>query len=133
MYFCAIMICRKKHISHLPFFILCLASAISFAQNAKTYVDAPEKLGDLLQRKIDIDKKTSEEKQYTIQVHYGDFESTTAVLEQFGTLFPDLSSKLVFETPNYKIRAGRFATEGDAMKILVKVKRKFPSAFVLKP
>lgn len=133
LYFCVVMINRKKYFTRLTFFILCFASAFAFAQNAKTYIDAPEKLDELLQIKVGIDKKTSEEKQYTIQVHYGDFESTTTVLEEFGTLFPDLPSKLIFETPNYKVRAGQFATEREALKILVKVKRRFSSAFVLKP
>lgn len=100
---------------------------------SKTILQAPDKLNRLLETKITLDKKASEEKRYSIQVYYGNFASTTAVLEEFKALFPTLKTQLVFETPNYKIRAGSYATERDALEALEPVKRKFPAAFVLKP
>jgi hypothetical protein len=42
-------------------------------------------------------------------------------------------AQLIHETPNYKIRAGNFATEREALAELEKVKQRFRSAFVLKP
>lgn len=124
--------------NNTPFNLLisCLVSlhfSYLHAQEAKTVLQAPDKLNRLLETKITLDKKASEEKRYSIQVYYGNFASTTAVLEEFKALFPTLETKLVFETPNYKIRAGSYATERDALEALEPVKRKFPAAFVLKP
>lgn len=103
------------------------------AQEAKTVLQAPDKLNRLLETKITLDKKASEEKLYSIQVFYGNFASTTTILEEFKEMFPTLETQLVFETPNYKIRVGSYATEREAMEALGTVKRKFPAAFVLKP
>lgn len=133
MYFCANMICRKTHLNHLFVNAFCFFSVLTFAQEAKTQLDAPEKLTTLLEQKILLDAEASKKRLFTIQVHYGNFESTTAVLEEFKTLYPNLPARLVFETPNYKIRAGNFATEREALEVLTRIKRRFKAAFVLKP
>jgi hypothetical protein len=54
-------------------------------------------------------------------------------MERFKALFPDMTAHLIFETPNYKIRTGNYTTEREASAELEKVKRRFRSAFVLKP
>ena len=127
------MICRKTHFNHLFVNAFCFFSIITFAQEANTLLNAPEKLTNLLELKILLDAEASKKRLFTIQVHYGNFESTTTVLEEFKTLYPDLPARLVFETPNYKIRAGRFATEREALGVLTRIKRRFKAAFVLKP
>ncbi|MGB0443267.1 MAG: SPOR domain-containing protein [Flavobacteriaceae bacterium] len=127
------MICRKTHFNHLFVNAFCFFSIITFAQEANTLLNAPEKLTNLLELKILLDAEASKKRLFTIQVHYGNFESTTTVLEEFKTLYPDLPARLVFETPNYKIRAGRFATEREALEVLTRIKRRFKAAFVLKP
>ena len=38
-----------------------------------------------------------------------------------------------FETPNYKIWIGKFKTRMEAERALVKIKRKFETAFIFKP
>lgn len=133
MYFCVIMNSFNILFNQLALFLMSSLGAMAFAQNAKTSITAPEKLDELLQIKVELDRKASEEKQYTIQVHYGDFETTTAMMQKFDSIFPTLPSKIIFETPNYKIRAGSFITEREAMAVLTMIKRRFPSAFVLKP
>jgi hypothetical protein len=45
----------------------------------------------------------------------------------------EMASKLVYETPNYKIWVGNFRTRLEADRALVKVKSKFPTAFIFKP
>ena len=102
-------------------------------QQAQTQLSAPKKLDSLLQKKIALDRLNAAKRQYTIQVFYGSFEATTAELERFKALFPDMTAQLIFETPNYKIRTGNYTTEREASAELEKVKRRFRSAFVLKP
>lgn len=133
LYFCMQMISFKTFYNLL---IVCFVSSCLcqvFAQEAKTIVHGPEKLNSLLETKIALDKETAEQKLYSIQVYYGVFATTTAVLEEFKLLFPSIETQLIFETPNYKIRAGSFTTEREALEALIPVKRKFPAAFVLKP
>ena len=102
-------------------------------QQAQTQLRAPQKLDSSLQKKIALDLLNTAKKQFTIQVFYGNFEETTAELARFKTLFPNMIAQLIHETPNYKIRAGNFATEREALAELEKVKQRFRSAFVLKP
>jgi hypothetical protein len=102
-------------------------------QQAQTQLSAPKKLDSLLQKKITLDRLNATKRQYTIQVFYGSFEATTAELERFKNLFPKMTAQLIFETPNYKIRTGNYTTEREASVELEKVKRRFRSAFVLKP
>ncbi len=116
-------------------YIFCVLINCTFlmGQQAQTQLRAPQKLDSLLQKKIALDRLNAAKKQFTIQVFYGDFEATMAELARFETLFPDKIAQLIFETPNYKIRVGNFTTEREALAELAKVKRRFRSAFVLKP
>ena len=114
------------------FFVLINCSFL-MGQQAQTQLSAPKKLDSLLEKKIALDRLNAAKKQYTIQVFYGSFEATTAELERFKALFPDMTARLIFETPNYKIRTGNYVTEREASAELEKVKRRFRSAFVLKP
>lgn len=116
-------------------FIFCVLINCSYlmGQQAQTQLSAPKKLDSLLQNKIALDRLNAAKRQYTIQVFYGSFEATTAELERFKALFPDMTAQLIFETPNYKIRTGNYTTEREASAELEKVKRRFRSAFVLKP
>ena len=40
---------------------------------------------------------------------------------------------MTFETPNYKVRIGKFRTRLEAEKALSKVKNVYPAAFVIAP
>ena len=115
--------------------IFCFLINISFlmGQHAQTQLSAPKKLDSLLKKKIALDRLNTAKRQYTIQVFYGSFEATTSEMERFKALFPDMTARLIFETPNYKIRTGNYTTEREASAELEKVKRRFRSAFVLKP
>ena len=124
---------NKTPFNLLTLCLLGICCANLYGQEAKTILNAPEKLTRLLETKINLDHKASKRRQFTIQVHYGNYESTTAVLAQFEEQFPLTGARIIFETPNYKIRAGSFATEREALEVLEVIKRKFPSAFVLKP
>lgn len=53
------MICRKTHFNHLFVNAFCFFSVLTFAQEAKTQLDAPEKLTTLLEQKILLDAEAS--------------------------------------------------------------------------
>lgn len=133
LYFCKPMKQIKFYRINALFFSVLFCCSVAFGQTAKTQIDAPEELTKLLNRKIELDRIASTKKLFTIQVYYGDFESSLLQLERFETIFPELSAKTIFETPNYKIRVGNFATEREALAMLEKIQRKFKAAFVLRP
>jgi len=93
----------------------------------------PENLENVMARKIDLDKTRSEQEQYTVQIFSGDFEQAEIQLARFKEFFPEIEAKLTFETPNYKIRVGRYATRLEGLTALAAIKKKFYQAFLLMP
>ncbi len=122
---------RHKLVLLVVFAVIC--SQTTIGQTAENQLNVPEKLTQLLHKKIELDRENATKKLFTIQVFYGAYAPTLEVLERFKEDFPEIEAQLVFETPNYKIRVGQFATEREAQEILVRVKRQFTAAFVLKP
>jgi hypothetical protein len=64
-------------------------------------------------------------------LYYGTLETATETLESAIEIYPHIPVELSFETPNYKVQAGRFKDKLIGLKTLDTVKRNFPSAFLL--
>ncbi len=47
--------------------------------------------------------------------------------------FPDWYSKIEFESPNYRVRLGKFKTKLEAERKYLEVRKKYPDAMLLKP
>ena len=90
-----------------------------------------------IERLLDIKKEmnTSEDvtDRYKIQIYSGSRSSAENHQSKFRGSYSQWSSKLVYETPNYKIWVGNFRSRLEADRALIKIKRKFPSAFRFKP
>ena len=90
-----------------------------------------------LQRIIDFKKKVNENAftsgQFTIQLFYGNINQANKIVGEFNAAFPKQRAELFFETPNYKVRVGKYTSRLEATKKLKVIKRKFPAAFLLVP
>jgi len=113
--------------------IMILFASAVHAQDNNLVVKTPQNLDDVLERKLSLDKKRLANNQYTIQIFSGDYEMAKVYLDSFSNAFPSRYAKLSFETPNYKIRVGKFATRLEGIQTLDTVRVKFPEAFLLKP
>tara|TARA_B110000263_G_C15259743_1_gene488269 strand:- start:499 stop:888 length:390 start_codon:yes stop_codon:yes gene_type:complete len=95
------------------------------------------KKDSLISKVVELNKKINleiyEKDYYVIQLYYGDYEIAQNVLKEFSTNFPDWQTFLIFETPNYKVRVGKFKKILKAQSELDKVKKIYPSAFILMP
>ena len=71
--------------------------------------------------------------QLNFQIFSGNFNDSQELMnkieedEDFAEFF------FSFETPYYKIRVGKFVSKIKAIKELKKIKKKYPSAFILQP
>ena len=54
-------------------------------------------------------------------------------LEEFKTVFPDIETTILYDTPNYKIWVGGYRTRLEVDNALVAIKKEFPAAFKTKP
>jgi hypothetical protein len=106
-------------------------SSLSFSQTAKLNVKQDPRLDSLLNKRIALDRERYANEYYTLQLYYGNLETATETLENAKEAYPNIPVELSFETPNYKVQAGRFKDKILGLKTLDTVKRDFPSAFLL--
>jgi len=50
---------------------------------------------------------------------------------EFDLLFPGVSSYIIFDSPEFKLRVGNFRTRLDAQRFLEKMSGKYPAAFIV--
>lgn len=50
---------------------------------------------------------------------------------KFSARFPGIATFITYASPNFKLRAGEFASKDEAFKFLMQIKTMFPSSFVI--
>ena len=105
-------------------------SAFATAQYAKVSINVDKKISRLMVIKKEIHKSQSNIK---IQIYSGSRRNAEAKLMQFNLDFPEISTVMVYETPNYKIWSGDFRTQLEADRALIKVRKTYKEAFSFRP
>ena len=105
-------------------------SAFVMAQDGKVSVNVDENVSRLMAIKKEIHKAQSSIK---IQIYSGSRRNAEAKLMQFNLDFPEISTVMVYETPNYKIWSGDFRTQLEADRALIKVRKIYKEAFSFRP
>ncbi len=113
--------------------VIFLISISSFSQNGKIQLNQDPKLTELMKLKKEVNQEDFTSGQYTIQVYNGTYEKGTELMKMLivENEFKDIIFS--FETPYYKVRIGKYVSKIKAVKELKNIKKKFPSAFILKP
>ena len=102
-----------------------------FSQEVNLTIKQDAKIDSLMQEKIKFDRERYKKTYYTLQLYYGNLTLAKEVLEKSKKKFPHIQVELSFETPNYKVQAGRFKEKLRGLKTLDTLKKTFPSAFLL--
>ena len=123
----------SKH-NVLYFFILssffCLSSR---AQDGKTNVSVDPKIVQLLKEKRKLNTGLFLNEGYKIQIFYGNSEESKKKLQEFKKEFKDLDGTIIFNSPNYKVWIGNFKTRIEVERAMVDIKKKYPTALIIKP
>lgn len=106
---------------------------LGFSQSGNVTLNANPDISSLLQLKKEINKNENTSDRYKIQIYSGNRDSAESAIESFKNSFSDTTSRLVYETPNYKVWTGNYRSRLEADRALIKIKDKFPSAFIFKP
>ena len=109
-----------------------LSSTIS-AQEKTSKIETSPAVKTLIKRKIEINKSVFKNQYYAIQLYYGNNTAANRILNEFKLNFPQWEAELSFETPNYKVRVGRFKDLNIASQKLEEIRKVYPSAFLLEP
>ena len=118
----------------LFFFLFSMAMVFkTSAQNDSIIINQDSKLLKVLELKKIVNQEAFTSGQYTVQIFSGNFKDYKGLLnlineeKEFEKVF------FSFETPYYKIRVGKYVSKIKAIKELKKIKKKYPSAFILQP
>lgn len=106
---------------------------IGVAQTGKVNIQQDASIPTLLEMKSEMTKDGKLGERYKIQLYYGDNNAASEVIKKFRSLYSEYPSKIIYETPNYKVWIGNFRNRLEADRALLKVKTNFPSAFIPKP
>ena len=123
----------SKH-NLLYFFILSsLFCFKSNAQDGKTNISVDPKIDQLLKEKRKLNSGLFLNEAYKIQIFYGNSEESKKKLQEFKREFKDLDGTIIFNSPNYKVWIGNFKTRIEVERAMVDIKKKYPTALIIKP
>ena len=111
-------------------FFCIIIGQLSHAQEGTIHIEQDEKIEQLL-KLYKTALKTSE--YYRIQVGFGSYNQAESIKADVEEDFPDLPSKIDFDSPTYRVRVGKFKTKMEAERKFNEVREKYPNAMLLKP
>jgi hypothetical protein len=118
----------------LFFFLFSVAMIFkTSAQNDSIIINQDSKLSKLLELKKIVNQEAFTSGQYTVQIFSGNFKDYQELLNSINEEKEFEEVFFSFETPYYKIRVGKYVSKIKAIKELKKIKKKYPSAFILQP
>ena len=118
----------------LTIFIFCLfTGAQIFAQQTKgtVRIESSAKIDEMLAQKKQYNKNLKTYKGFRIQLFYGSEKGSYDIKDEFKVLFPEVPTKIVFSSPEWKVQVGNYITRLEADRSLVDIKKEFPSAIIL--
>ena len=123
----------KKH-NLLYFFILSSLFCINTrGQDGRTSFSVDPKIDQLLKEKRKINNGLVLNEGYKIQIFYGSSEESKNKLQEFKKEFKDLDGTITFNSPKYKVWIGNFKTRIEVERIMIDIRKKYPTALIIKP
>lgn len=113
--------------------LILFISGKSIAQSATLTVNQDPKITQLLDLKKVLEKENKLSDGFTIQLYYGELDKANQMLRKYKGSYSNWPASIEYETPNYKVWAGNFATRIEAERALIEIQKSFSGAFILKP
>jgi len=110
--------------------LLFFCSVTGFAQNTAT-INQSEQLRTIVQVKTTLDKSNKTSK-YKIQLANGSKGFIDKTLSKFYVEFPNTPAHKVYESPEYKVRVGNYRSKLEAERALIRIRKEFPNAIIVK-
>ena len=126
----------KKAFKLIPFLVTasCLFLLNSQSIFAQSSIQADPLIQELVVLKAKMVENNTLNERYKIQLFYGsNLTEANQVKDKFEKNYNEWPSKIVFETPNYKVWIGDFRTRLEAERAFIQLKKDFKSAIIFKP
>lgn len=119
-------------------FFICLLTCIYFSANSSF---AQEKLNrtelntikKLIKEKHDLESNNELKSTYKLQIFSGSLEEAREIREQFESLELEINSKIIYQTPNYKVWIGNYRNRIQADRAFEKIKSEYPNTLIIRP
>lgn len=109
---------------------LVLFTVLGSAQEGTVNIQQDPRISELL----DVYKRVnSEVNYYTIQIGFGTYEKAEKLKSDVAIDFPELYSKIIFDSPTYRVQLGRFNTKLEVEREYLEVRKKYPESLILSP
>ena len=125
-----------RTIKRITLFFLLLGGGIVsqvFGQDTLVQINQDSKIEQLVVIKKELNSERYNTQYFAIQLYYGNYTAAQNIAQAFSEKFEEIETSLVFETPNYKVRVGRFKDINKANMLLEEIKKIYPGAFLLEP
>ena len=125
-----------RTIKRITLFFLLLSGGIAsqvFGQDTLVQINQDSKIEQLVVIKKELNSERYNSQYFAIQLYYGNYTAAQNISQAFSEKFEEIETSLVFETPNYKVRVGRFKDINKANMLLEEIKKIYPGAFLLEP
>ncbi len=94
------------------------------------------RITDLLVRHFQINQRRPEFEGFRLEIFFNSDskarEHAVKVRNEFNLIFPTITSYLLFQTPNFKVRVGDFRNRSEALKTKAYIASNYPNAFIVK-
>ncbi len=122
---------KKRSLNLFLFIFLFFNFNTIKAQN--TNVNQDPKFEQLLNEKRKVNSSITINNRYKIQIFNGTSDASKKTLIQFKKENKNYDATIIFSTPLYKVWVGNFKTRIEAERNLNLLKKKYPSAILIKP
>ena len=90
-------------------------------------------MAELVKKHTAINEKKQSMPGYRIQVYSGQERNKATEINNSITIeLGDISSYLIYQQPNFKVRVGDFKTRLEAFRVLIQIKSVYTTAFIVR-
>lgn len=115
----------------LSFLLLYQLNASSQTKEGTVRIESSAHIDEMVAQKKDYNKTVETFQGYKIQIYYGSEKECYEIKDEFSSLFPDISTSIIFSTPQWKLQVGNYRTRLEADHEMVTIKKEYPAAIVL--
>ena len=107
--------------------------SISFSQQSEGVVtiETDAKIDEIIAKKKEFDKELKTVNGFKIQLFYGNEKNSHKIKDEFKALYPDITTKIIFSSPQWKVQVGNYRTRLEADRQLIEIKKAYSGAIVI--
>lgn len=119
-----------KNIFILGFFIIFSTKSVWAQKLSTTELNRIDKL---IEVKHDLESNNELKTTYKLQIFSGSSVEAEEIQNKFESLELNLTSKIIYQTPNYKVWVGSFRNRIQADRAYQKIKSEYPNTLIIRP